>query len=103
MLTVNKLRKVLEKYKQKSLFTLTMTGYNQEKLNTPGHNSGLKLLPALDYRRIISTSNEHFTNRANSFPNFGNCSSPRNVMQKIVVQKFGIFQNSIYFCGILKQ
>ena len=47
-----------------------------------GANIGLKLLPALNYRRIISTSNEHSTNRANSFPNFGNSSSPQNVSAK---------------------
>ena len=52
---------------------------NEQKIIRPVGNSGLKQLPALDYRRIISTSNEHFTNRANPFPIFGNGSSSQNV------------------------
>jgi hypothetical protein len=35
------------------------------------HNSGFKLLSALDYKRIIWTSNEHFTNRASAWRQTG--------------------------------
>ena len=46
--------------------------------------AGLKSLPALDYSINVLASNVHFTNRANSFPIFGNSSKPRNVIAKCV-------------------
>jgi hypothetical protein len=44
--------------------------------------AGLKPLPVLDYSINVLASNEHFTNRANPFPNFGNGSSLQNVTGK---------------------
>ena len=62
---------------------------NKEEIITPAGNSELKPLPALDYRRNILPPNEHSANCANTFRNFGNGSSSRNVRIK------KIFQNSI--------